>query len=249
MNKIFSLTLLIIVMFGLGLASTQTIPVHAVNTAADCSDTAPSENTSYLKCNLQIFGVRCFFPTNCVHTEAQIAATGSGGQAALYADNYKYSVVGALIDVTIYASPFLAVMVIFYAAYQYYIGAFIQDQKKGMESVRVAVIGLALTSIVPLIKVFVFKFDGTEITLNDGPTNVVNKIVLNFLAPTITLMIYASATFAVISLIYGAYKYIMGGRDGITEGTEILKNSLIGLLVALLGASLVGLIQNVFTGL
>ena len=231
--KRFLVYVLLFITFLTGLTATTAVSVAAVD--VNCGDTA---NTNNLRCQSSLFGARCFFPlannTSC---------------------SYEYSIVGGLLDFFVALSPYFAVIVILYSSYLYYSGVFEGDDKRGRLALINAAYGLVITLSINVIRQFIISFSSVAIKNNSLNTaqqttlaNIASVVVTKVLAPIFIIMIYAAGTFALVSIVYAGYRYITGGRDGAEEGLKIFRNALIGLLLAFLAASIVGIIQNFFGG-
>jgi hypothetical protein len=215
---------------------------YAVSQAADCSTAGPTDNGSYLKCSTQIFGIRCIFPVNC-------AADNSTN------DNWRFSLVGLIIDFLIGLSPIMAVLVMVYAGYLFYYSSLTgADDKSARKTIQSAVIGLVIILLVNTYRTYFINFgDGTYSArvANRGDNNpsflyVVVDIANKILTPLIDIIRYAAITYSVISILYAGYLYYAASTGGdAKKSIDALRNAVVGVLIAILSTSIVGLLQNI----
>jgi hypothetical protein len=142
-------------------------------------------------------------------------------------------------------SSVAAVLVIVFGGYKYMTSALSSDQKDGLDLVKNGVIGLVVILLAnPIINVvrntIVTEGEGGEESLVLDTSSIVGTagvVINNFLVPL-------SSVVALFFLVLGAYYWITSNGDEgqVKKAQTSIRNAVIGLVVALLGATIVQLI-------
>lgn len=178
--------------------------------------------------DISLLGYKCLFP-------ADGSRDGScpGGGKALFSEveQWLINIAGAI-----------AVLVIIWGGYRYFIGTLTEDKEAGRKTIRAGVVGLSFVMLAGLIRDLVkgtFQTDGSgQVTLS---TEAVVNVVKNFLGIFIPL----AAVVAVGFLVYGGFLLLTsaGNEEQSKKGMGAIKNSVIGLIVVLLAATMVQIIN------
>ena len=217
----------------------STTPVAAADDFVDCAadqGTVSNEQIFNIKCQSQLFGARCFFPT---------AVKQDGVQDC----KYKDSIVGALIDFLIFLGPFVAVLVVLYGGYLYYFAAFGGSADAGRKAITAGVSGLVVLVLISGFKLFILSFSPSRINNNSITIdNLAEKISITILIPIFQILQVGAAAFALVSIIFAGYWYIIGMSQGqqeaIKRGRNGVRNAVIGLVLILLSVTIVALLSN-----
>jgi hypothetical protein len=213
-----------------GLASMPVSVFAADEGFADCGTTPTAqpgqEQITNIKCQSQLFGARCFFPT-------------AGGSC-----QYEDSIIGVLIDFLIFLGPFIAVLVVLYGGYLFYFASFGGSADAGRKAVTAGVSGLIVIVLLSGFKLWILSFGSKNGVKFD---NLSEQIVEKILIPTFGILQVGAAAFALMSIVYAGYWYIFGssqGPQGVKRGLSGLKNAVIGVILVLLSVTIVALLSN-----
>jgi hypothetical protein len=143
-------------------------------------------------------------------------------------------------------SSVAAIIVIVVGGYKYMTSALASDQKDGLDTIKNGVIGLVVillaNPIINIVSSTIQTTDGDtgEQELVLDTTTIVGQagvIINNFLVPL-------SSVVALFFLVLGAYYWITsnGDENQVKKAQTSIRNAVIGLVVALLGATIVQLI-------
>jgi len=148
----------------------------------------------------------------------------------------------------------IAVLVIVYGAYQYYISSIPGQKAEGQKTIGQGLIGLIVTilsrPIVQLIQVTLKATDNTQLTLEDGtlqsrPIDFSPDGIVEFIKALLSnLVIPISSIITVFFFVIGAYYWITSNGDGekIKQARSAILNALIGFVVTLMATTIVQLI-------
>ncbi len=142
----------------------------------------------------------------------------------------------------------LAVLVIIWGGYQYFVGG-IDGKGNGMKAIQAAVIGLLVIVSADFIVKAIFpsgNSGGASIIQADGTLNAAGVIGLATLIKN--FLVGISGAVAVVVMMWGGYKYFFTGLDFEKEGgLKAIKNSVIGLVVILVANGLFDFVQGFVT--
>jgi hypothetical protein len=213
------------------------------------STPSPSSTTGCtggdLKSCWNVFRAKCIFPYQ----------PPSGGAGDLCADDE--SVVGILKAYLSNIIPYLAVLVIVAAGYVYYASSSSGDSKRATGAIRAAASGLVLllfTQVVGEILGALGKQTSTDPNANKGLNVLLSSngqlagLLVTLITKVFGMLQFAAGAFAVVSILYAGYLYILSnfmgkGSDGAAARTA-LKNGVIGIIVTLLAVTIIGVTQN-----
>ncbi len=172
-----------------------------------------------------------------------IATTDFGGAAK----NVLVPVLNNGFDFLLALSSVMAVLVIAYGGYQYFLMSLPDSKVKGRETITNGVIGLITVLFAKPIQILIngtIKFTGgasdAEIKLSLDPaaiTNLVKVLLANILIPL-------SSVVTVFFLVLGAYYWITsnGSEEQVKKARTSITNAIIGLVILLLCTTIVQLI-------
>lgn len=146
------------------------------------------------------------------------------------------SALGSITDFLINASYGIAVLVVVWGGYKFFIGAVSGDQEAGKKTIQAGVIGFALILMADQITNVV---QGTFMS-NGFSASAVTAFIRNILNVFVPL----AGAFAVLALVWGGYLMMSGGftdqySEKYNKGKEAIKMSIIGFIVVLLAATIV----------
>lgn len=147
---------------------------------------------------------------------------------------------------TILAVP-LAIFVIIWGGYQYFIGGF-DGKSNGKAAITAAITGLLIVTFARfLVDSIIGNGSGNGILGSDGSFNAEPAIAfIRALALSLTQL---AGAIAVIVIMWGGYKYFFSGLGGKEDGLKSIQNGIIGMIIVLLTYSAFDTIANVSTGL
>jgi type IV secretory pathway VirB2 component (pilin) len=127
----------------------------------------------------------------------------------------------------------LALIVIMWGGYQYFIGGF-DGKSNGIKAIQSAVIGLIVVLMARFLVNSIFGGDGVEPILGaDGAIN--PNGIIKFMDSIRIALVSLSGAFAAIVLVWGGYKYFFSSLDWEKEGGgKALRNGLVGLIIIFL---------------
>lgn len=134
----------------------------------------------------------------------------------------------------------VAILVLIWGGYQFFIGATDEGKTNGLKTIRAATIGLVIVLSAGAISTLI-RNTITPTGLETGPL----IAVLRSLASNLTLLAVLSATGAII---WGGYKDFLKAFDEKTSGTEAVKYGIFGLSVIFLAGAFANAIQNSLQG-
>jgi hypothetical protein len=147
----------------------------------------------------------------------------------------------SLADFMVSLAVPLAVVVIMWGGYRYFLGGF-EGKLEGMKTVQAGIIGLALVLTARFI------------------TNITNSVFnsdtgfdASGLTPLLTAITGAltglALTLAILVIVWGGYKYFFGGLDGKSDGLKSIQAGVVGLVVISLAGFIANTTESLFSGL
>ena len=128
----------------------------------------------------------------------------------------------------------LAIVVIMWGGYQYFIGG-VDGKSSGQKAIQSAVIGLVIVTLAQFFVNSIFK-GPTPVINNQGVLNPVG--IISFLGVIRNLLVQLAGAIAILVIIYGGYKYFFSGLDWEKEdGAKSIRNGVIGLLIVFLASA------------
>ena len=134
----------------------------------------------------------------------------------------------------------LALLVITWGGYQYFIGG-LDGKGNGLKAIQSGVIGLVIVLTSDLI------IKVTRGTFNENGLST-DAIINSILSPAVGTLVTLASGVALLVITWGGYKYFLGGIDGKTEGMKNIQSGITGLVVVLMANFLVQAVNSVFKG-
>lgn len=194
-------------------------------TPPDSGDGAPNSTigTGNLPLNydfINIIGFRCLF-------------SGQGCSP-------NESLIDALIQFLYNLATPLAILVIMYGGYQYFMGGF-SGKVEGMKTIQAAVAGLVIVLTARLITSTVnLTFSGT----NNGTIN--TEAITALITQITTVLVGLSLAIAVLVIIWGGYKYFFGSILEKSDGLNTIRAGITGLVFILLAQFIANTLNELF---
>lgn len=190
--------------------------------------TSPITNAASIS-DFSVIDIKCLFEGETKDYAATVNS-GSGGAKC----TSQESLIGRIIDFLVTLAIPLAIIVIIWGGYQYFLGGF-DGKTNGQKAIQSAVIGV---TIVLLAQFFVKTvFSGTDpIITAQGQFNA--NGVISFLGIIRNFLVTIAGAIAVLVIIWGGYKYFFSGLDWDKEdGAKSIRNGVIGLAIVFLASS------------
>lgn len=138
----------------------------------------------------------------------------------------------------------LAVLVIMWGGYQYFIGGF-DGKTNGMNTIRNAIIGLIIVSMANFVVTTLSSGINGGGGGFDGIVTGAKEIIKNLRS----LLVSLAAGIAILVIMWGGYKYFFSGIDWQKEdGLNTIRNGVIGLVIVFVGNGLAGTLEQVASG-
>ena len=146
----------------------------------------------------------------------------------------------AITDFLVNLALPLALLVITWGGYQYFIGG-LDGKGNGLKAIQSGVIGLVIVLTSDLI------IKVTRGTFNENGLST-DAIINSILSPAVGTLVTLASGVALLVITWGGYKYFLGGIDGKTEGMKNIQSGITGLVVVLMANFLVQAVNSVFKG-
>jgi hypothetical protein len=256
-----------------GLSSAPSVHADSVNcdVNGDGSTAASETGITTTKC-LTLFDRQCVFPIEKIGTKTvtlpdNTTTTVTTGEVQLDSLNNKVyscppekSIVGGIILFLRGVIPYLAILVVIWGGYQYYSSSLGGDYKKSQTAIHSGIMALVLLLVIDLVNNLYDKIGINPASAQGGGGAPISGAETFFrvtlwtsfiINPILEVMRWAAGAMTVVALLHAAYLYINGGMSGGSGGNEAAKKSVltavIGLLVVILGTSVIGLVQNLLS--
>jgi Type IV secretion system pilin len=185
--------------------------------------------------NIQAFdilGVGCLISSDSL--------TSGGATVSVSSCNGQQGLLNRIIRFLRDLSIPLAILVICWGGYQYFIGGF-DGKSNGKNAITSAIIGIIIVLIADFLINSLFGSNG--IIGANGQFNVAPAIA--FIRAIITALAALASTLAILVFTWGGYKYFFSGLDfDKKDGAESIKNGVLGLLIVLITYSAFDTVAN-----
>lgn len=181
--------------------------------------------------SLNILGINCLFK----------GAPGlSGGKCEA---GLVESIVGFLFT----ASVPIAILVIMWGGYQYFLGGF-DGKSNGMKNIQAAVIGLLIVLLAQFIVGTITGGGDSSKALITAGGQINSGPLIAFIGALKTILVTSSGAVAGLVLIWGGYKYFFSGLDMDKKGgADAIRNGAVGLVVVLIANGLFDTVASLST--
>lgn len=154
--------------------------------------------------------------------------------------NNIFSLLDAVVEFLRNLAVPLAVLVITWGGYKYFIGG-LDGKGDGLKAIQAGIIGLAIVLSAQLITTI------TQGTFTASGFNT-SAIIETLLRPATDTLVLLASGVALLVITWGGYKYFLGGIDGKSEGKKNIQSGVIGLIIVLVARFIVQAVESVFKG-
>jgi hypothetical protein len=140
-----------------------------------------------------------------------------------------FSLLDALKEFLLNLAPSLAVLVIMWGGYQYFLSSLGDAKQNGLKTIQAGIIGLII--------VLSAKFIEPLLALTVTPEGIETDPLVAFLTNTTDALIPLASALAVLVIMWGGYQYFFSAfGDSKQNGLNTIKNGVIGLIAVLVAS-------------
>ena len=188
-----------------------------------------------------------------------IFPTGNSGGASIIQADGTFNAGGVIVLATLIKnflvgiSGAVAVIVLMWGGYKYFFTGLDFEKEGGLKAIKNAVIGLVVilvaNGLFDFTTGFVKEATAPGATANSIIALIQDKLIIPFLGSITDALVFLAAAFAVLTIIWGGYKYFFAGIQAAKEdGLKNIRNGVIGLGAVILSRPIVAIVRAILPG-